>query len=76
MGPRGVRRVGICRSHTSFLKSLPSPLLLCRDVSENKLSVIPREIGALTNLFRLDLHTNYIEELPREVGLLTKLRQL
>ena len=46
------------------------------NLSHNKLSVIPTEIGALTNLQRLWLNNNNLSVLPTEIGALTNLRNL
>ncbi len=46
------------------------------DLRSNRLSVLPPEIGQLTNLTELDLGDNQLSVLPPEIGQLTRLEWL
>jgi internalin A len=46
------------------------------DLSDNNLSVLPKEIAQLTNLITLDLSWNKLSELPKEITQLTNLTTL
>jgi internalin A len=46
------------------------------DLSRKGVTVLPPEIGQLTNLTYLDLYNNQLTELPAEIGQLTNLTQL
>ena len=46
------------------------------DLSDNRLTELPGELGQLTNLTRLDLSHNQLTELPGELGQLTNLTRL
>jgi Leucine-rich repeat (LRR) protein len=46
------------------------------DLSENKISYIPAEIGLLSNLIKLRLSENDIDSIPKEIGGLSKLKYL
>jgi hypothetical protein len=48
----------------------------CSDFSECQLSCVPGEIGALTRLQRLDLHSNRIPTLPPTISALAHLNRL
>lgn len=55
----------------------PSPKLpACSDFSECQLAALPPEIGALTRLQRLDLHSNKLSTLPPSISQLRRLDHL
>ncbi|KAG4097599.1 L domain-like protein [Neocallimastix lanati (nom. inval.)] len=45
-------------------------------LNDNKIRVIPPDIGKLTNLYHLDLSFNILSNLPKEIGNLKNLRKL
>ena len=51
----------------------PTP---CSDLSECQLESVPAEVGALTRLQRLDLHSNKIVTLPPAISTLATLNRL
>lgn len=46
------------------------------DLSNNDITILPSQIGDLSELEHLDLSYNYLKELPQEIGKLTKLKTL
>ena len=44
-------------------------------LNDNKIKVVPLEIGQLTRLTKLHLHQNKIVSLPRELSNLTNLKE-
>src|SRR3972149_4712807 len=50
--------------------------VLVWNCSEKQLTSLPREIGYLTNLRKLDCSGNLLTSLPREIGCLTNLQVL
>lgn len=46
------------------------------DISENKFSTIPSEVGFLSNLVKLDISKNDIKSLPSSFGKLTNLQEI
>jgi Leucine-rich repeat (LRR) protein len=45
-------------------------------LNKNNISIIPNEIGNLTNLEKIELYDNKIEFIPSEIGNLTNLQEL
>ncbi|KAI3419211.1 hypothetical protein GPALN_006962 [Globodera pallida] len=67
--------------NVNSIEELPSDLFRCTkirrlDVSENKIKVIPIDIGALPSLVELNLSKNEIVEVPEEIGLCHNLAYL
>lgn len=48
-------------------------LMVCRSLNCNHLTVVPKELGRLTNMSRISLHINRILSLPEELGCMTAL---
>jgi Leucine-rich repeat (LRR) protein len=60
-----------------IIQLLPKSKILSLDLSRNgKISTIPKEIGNLTQLQKLDLTRNNIQALPPEIGNLFQLQKL
>uniref|UniRef100_A0A914H531 PDZ domain-containing protein n=1 Tax=Globodera rostochiensis TaxID=31243 RepID=A0A914H531_GLORO len=67
--------------NVNSIEELPADLFRCTkirrlDVSENKIKVIPVDIGALPSLVELNLSKNEIVEVPEEIGLCHNLAYL
>jgi len=45
-------------------------------MNNNQLTKIPKEIGNLTNLTKLNIQNNHLIELPKEIGNLTNIIEL
>eukprot|EP00002_Diphylleia_rotans_P039641 TRINITY_DN9233_c0_g1_i1.p1 TRINITY_DN9233_c0_g1~~TRINITY_DN9233_c0_g1_i1.p1 ORF type:complete len:441 (+),score=107.52 TRINITY_DN9233_c0_g1_i1:54-1376(+) len=60
----------------SHIRALGGQSITRLDISYNKISVIPPEIGFLTQLRELCLNFNEVTALPAEVGYLTNLEKL
>lgn len=80
---RGCKKVDVEYLNFSclHLTELPHQLfnltsLKILEINNNKLSIIPPEIGQLTNLERLIAYCNQISNLPVEIGNLKKLKSL
>ncbi|ORX52206.1 L domain-like protein [Piromyces finnis] len=63
------------------LSSVPSLVfkvntLKALDLSNNKITTLPKDIGNLTNLQKLYIHNNQLSEIPKEIGNLKKLQYL
>lgn len=48
----------------------------CRDLAECQLRDLPPQIGSLTRLTRLDLHSNALETVPPDIGRLVRVERL
>jgi len=59
-----------------FIKKKLASSIRELDISWNKLTVLPPEIGRLTALFTLDVHANKLKSLPPEIGQLKTLKKL
>jgi Leucine-rich repeat (LRR) protein len=89
MGNQGIRqhvevssKTGVFHLSKAKLHEFPPDLakivdvLRSIDMSDNKISEIPVNIGAFVNLKHLSLNRNHIEVLPDQLGSLTKLESL
>ena len=45
-------------------------------LAHNQLEYLPKEIGDLSNLQKLDLNHNLLKELPKEIGRLSNLQEM
>ncbi|CAN0902152.1 LRR repeats and ubiquitin-like domain-containing protein At2g30105 [Linum grandiflorum] len=71
MNGNGISDGSICWAELSALKHLTALYL-----SQNQLTILPKEIGALSSLKQLHVSFNKLNSLPAEIGLLSKLEVL
>ncbi|EKR16723.1 leucine-rich repeat domain-containing protein [Leptospira interrogans] len=64
-------------TYTDLTKALKNPLdVRVLDLSEQKLTILPKEIRQLKNLQQLNLYENKLTTLPKEIGQLKNLLML
>lgn len=77
----GLRRLQVLSLAGNLLPALDAALcelttVQWLDVSECKITAVSEDLGNMSSLTRLDLHTNALEQLPDSIGRLGRLRQL
>ncbi|XP_035715235.1 leucine-rich repeat-containing protein 57 isoform X2 [Folsomia candida] len=78
MGNQGLKQHVETSQKTGFPPELVKVVGVLRsiDLSENKITEIPQNIGAFLNLKLLNLNSNLIEVIPEQLGVLVKLETL